>query len=223
MVSRTRSVVALASGGLDSTVALALAVRDCEIRVVLFLDYGQRALESERASVLALVNYYGLPFREVDITWLEDLAPKGMRVSVGDGESGPLSSLEDVWVPNRNGVFLNVAAGFAERYGCDTVLTGFNREEATEFPDNSREYVDRVNEALKYSTRNAVVVESPTIDLSKREIILEGIEVGAPLSIIWSCYRSGPRMCGNCASCRRLRAALDAVPPEKRPVIEFEE
>jgi len=222
MKPRIPNAVVLASGGLDSTVALTLAQRDYEIRIVLFFDYGQRALESERASVLALANYFGLPFREVDITWLEDLAPKGMRVSVGDSESGPLNSVDDVWIPNRNGVFLNVAAGFAERYGCSAVVTGFNREEAAEFPDNSRAYVDRVNEALSYSTRGAVRVESPTIDLSKREIILKGIEARAPLSVIWSCYRSGPRMCGDCASCRRLRAALDAVPAEQRPVIEFE-
>jgi hypothetical protein len=28
-------------------------------------------------------------------------------------------------------------------------------------------------------------------------------------------------MCGACASCSRLRAALDTLPPEERPVIEF--
>ena len=133
-----------------------------------------------------------------------------------------LLSLDEVWIPNRNGVFLNVAAAYAERYGCDTVVTGFNREEAEEFPDNSAEYVDRVNRSLEMSTRNRVRVESFTIDLDKPAILKLGLELKAPLSIIWSCYRSGERMCGHCASCVRLRAALATLSAPDRPRIEFD-
>jgi len=215
--------IALLSGGLDSTVALALALGTHDVRLVLFLDYGQRARDSERGSVLGVVNYYGLPFREIDISWLEDLSPHGMRVGKAvDGDDVQLRAMDDVWIPNRNGVFLNVAAAFAEKYSCEAVITGFNREEAAEFPDNSGDYVSRVNAGLEFSTRNQVRVQSPTLDLTKREILLKGIEVGAPLSVIWSCYRNGEKMCGACASCERLRVALDALPQADRPVIEFE-
>jgi 7-cyano-7-deazaguanine synthase len=143
-----------------------------------------------------------------------------MRFGARGGD--PLTALEEVWIPNRNGVLINVAAAYAEGYGCDTVVTGFNREEAEEFPDNSRDYVDRANLALALSTRNRVRVESFTIDLDKRAIIRLGIELKAPLSIVWSCYRSGERMCGRCASCARLRGAIDSLPPADRPVIEFD-
>jgi 7-cyano-7-deazaguanine synthase len=119
-------------------------------------------------------------------------------------------------------VFVNVAAAYAESYGCDTVVTGFNREEAEEFPDNSREFVERANAALAFSTRNAVRVESFTVDLDKRAIVRMGLELKAPLSIVWSCYRSGPKMCGDCASCARLRSAIDSLPAGDRPVLEFE-
>jgi 7-cyano-7-deazaguanine synthase len=145
-----------------------------------------------------------------------------MRTAPADVDgSSQLRALDDVWIPNRNGVFLNIAASFAESYDCAVVVTGFNREEAVEFPDNSADYVDSVNESLKYSTRNGVEVVSPTLGLTKREIILDGIEARAPLSVIWSCYREGPVMCGECGSCEKLRVALLAVPDDKRPVIEF--
>jgi 7-cyano-7-deazaguanine synthase len=134
-----------------------------------------------------------------------------------------LDSPDAVWIPNRNGVFLNIAAAFAEGYDCETVVTGFNREEAVEFPDNSREYVEAVNNGFVYSTRSGVRVVSYTLDLSKREILRKGIELSAPLDAIWSCYRGGERMCGACASCRRLKMAIDSLPEGHRPLIEFED
>jgi len=226
--------VALVSGGLDSVVSLALADRELEVRLVLFCNYGQRALDRERASVVDVAGYYGLPFQEVDVTWLRDLSPEGMRKTLpGDddsalpsgGGSGPggLVSLDSVWIPNRNGLFLNIAAAFAERYGCSTVVTGFNREEAVEFPDNSSGFVDAVNRGLAFSTRNGVRVVSYTLDMSKREILEAGGDAGVPFGTIWSCYRAGAHMCGDCASCRRLRSALESLPRDCRPQIEFEE
>ncbi len=221
VLSKRKSIV-LVSGGLDSLVSLARAVNEREVRAVMFFDYGQRARESERASAMSAANYYGLSFLDADIRWLESLSPTGMRASRGDA-ADELMTLDQVWIPNRNGVFINIAAAYAESYHCDTVVTGFNREEAEEFPDNSREYVDRVNAALAFSTRNAVRVESFTLDLDKRAIIRMGLELKAPLSIVWSCYRSGPTMCGRCASCARLRGAIDSLPVADRPVIQFEE
>jgi 7-cyano-7-deazaguanine synthase len=222
---RLRSI-ALVSGGLDSIVSLARAVKERSVETVMFFDYGQRARESERISSMNAANYFGLPFQDVDVRWLESLSPPGMQLSSApdrrDEEPDALQSLDEVWIPNRNGVFINVAAAYAERYSCDTIVTGFNREEAEEFPDNSAEYVERVNHALAMSTRNGVRVESFTIDLDKRAILRLGLELRAPLSIVWSCYRSGERMCGRCASCARLRGAIDSLPAAERPVIEFE-
>jgi 7-cyano-7-deazaguanine synthase len=223
--ARIRSI-ALVSGGLDSIVSLARAAGERRVETVMFFDYGQRARESERVSSMSAANYYGLPFQDVDVRWLESLAPPGMQVSSApdrrDESPDALRALADVWIPNRNGVFINIAAAYAERYACDTIVTGFNREEAEEFPDNSADYVSRVNHALELSTRNRVRVESFTIDLDKRAVLRLGLELKAPLSIVWSCYRSGARMCGRCASCARLRGALDSLPAAERPVIEFE-
>jgi 7-cyano-7-deazaguanine synthase len=214
--------IALVSGGLDSVVSLARAVKERRVESVMFFDYGQRARESERVSSMNAANFYGLPFEDVDIRWLETLSPAGMQSgATRSRDNDALTSLEDVWIPNRNGVFLNVAAAYAERYRCDTIVTGFNREEAEEFPDNSAEYVQRVNRALEMSTRSGVRVESFTIDLDKPAILRLGLELKAPLSIIWSCYRSDERMCGRCASCTRLRAALATLPAGDRPRIEF--
>jgi 7-cyano-7-deazaguanine synthase len=216
--------VALVSGGLDSVVSLAAGLRETDVRLVLFCNYGQGAVTREREAVLAAVNYYQVPFREVDLVWLGRLAPDGLcpnPTEERDGRTPPLDSLTDVWVPNRNGVFLSVAAAFAESYGCDRVIAGFNREEAAEFPDNRPEFVAKINESFKFSTLTGVEVKSYTQDLTKREILLLGQKLGAPLSIIWSCYTGGETMCGRCSSCRKLRQALDSLTDDKRPRLEL--
>jgi len=221
--ARALKSIALVSGGLDSVVSLARAVKERRVESVLFFDYGQPARVSERTSAMSAAGYYGLPFQDIDARWLEALAPAGMQASAAraSGERAALTSLDEVWIPNRNGVFINIAAAYAERYRCDTIVTGFNREEAAEFPDNSSDYVARVNRALELSTRNGVRVESFTIDLDKPAIIRMGMQLKAPLSIIWSCYRSGERMCGTCASCVRLRAALASLDDADRPRIDI--
>ena len=83
-----RRAIALVSGGLDSAVSLALALNNLDIRLALFCDYGQRALASEKASVIAIVSYYEIPLQEVGLTWLRDLSPRGMRNQAANTISG---------------------------------------------------------------------------------------------------------------------------------------
>ena len=59
-----KRAVALVSGGLDSVVSLAQAAAVMDVRLVIFFDYGQRAVDRERNAVLGVVNYYDHPLRE---------------------------------------------------------------------------------------------------------------------------------------------------------------
>jgi 7-cyano-7-deazaguanine synthase len=114
-----------------------------------------------------------------------------------------------VWVPNRNGLFIAIAAARAESLGIRGLVVGFNREEAATFPDNSRDYLEKQNRALGLSTANHVEVFAPTIELTKSQIVVEAMGLGVPLSEIWSCYWGGTVPCGACESCQRLQRALD--------------
>ncbi len=211
------AAVALLSGGMDSLVSLAEALaRHNHVRA-LFLDYGQRARVPEHNAAHAIASHYDIAIDVVDISWLADLAPQGMRA----GQSGDVNTVDQVWIPNRNGVFLNVAGAFAESSGIEWVVTGFNLEEASEFPDNSGDYINAVNQAWRFSTRDGVKVASYTIAMTKAEILARGAELRAPLDLLWSCYRAGDLMCGTCGSCVRLVAALATLPDNDRPNLEF--
>jgi len=209
--------VVLLSGGLDSVVAAALAAREMTLALALTADYGQRAADCEIRAARAVAAALGIPHEVVPLPWLGRIA--GNALTSSDRELPRLETTEldsaaaeasaaAVWVPNRNGLLINMAGVYAEALDCGAIICGFNAEEAATFSDNTAAFVDMANAALALSTRNQVQVMAPTQALTKPEIMRRGREVGAPLDLVWSCYESGPAPCGTCESCLRLQRAL---------------
>ena len=202
--------VAILSGGLDSTVSLAAATRKMDVVLALTFDYGQRAAKRERDASAKIAKHYKIPHNVIAIPWLAALTSTALvnrRAALPVNEMS-VRSAKAVWVPNRNGVFIEIAAAHAESLGAERLITGFNKEEAVTFPDNSPAYVSAVNYALSYSTANGVRVVSFTRNLEKRGIVNLGRRLDAPLKHIWPCYEGGKRWCGECESCLRSLRAL---------------
>lgn len=211
--------VVLLSGGLDSVVSLAVSLDSCNIKLALFFNYGQRSCEREFEAVKNICKYYKILYKLVNIDWLRDITstslvkitnklPEYTMEELDTSQEKLKKSAKSVWVPNRNGVMLNIAAAFAESMNCDTLIFGANAEEATTFPDNSLEYVNSLTDALSYSTANSVKVLAPLVQKNKTEIIQEAIKINVPLHLLWSCYSNQERHCGHCESCVRLHRAL---------------
>ncbi len=216
----TKSVVLL-SGGLDSAVSLAYALQESRVELCLTIDYGQRAAAREIGAAAALAAYYNLSHRVIELPFLKEITstalvnrgktiPARGKEALDDPEAA-FESASAVWVPNRNGLFINIAACFAEALGCALVVTGFNKEEAQTFPDNSVSFVERANEALAYSTKNCVRVVSYTQRLDKVDIVRLGKRLNVPWQFIWSCYYGEEKMCRECESCRRFFRAMEAA------------
>lgn len=213
--------VILLSGGLDSALNLAMAAKSGKAKTALTMRYGQRAEAPELAAAQSLSRHYGAEWLEVDVRWLGAVNPTSLtrkdhslpalELSQLDQMDLASSSMKAVWVANRNGVFLNIAAAFAEALGETEVLVGFNKEEAATFPDNSSDFMEAVNKSLSFSTLNQVKVASYTTDWDKTKILAEALEIGLPLDLVWSCYEAGPRRCWKCESCKRSERALLAA------------
>lgn len=217
-----RSLIVL-SGGLDSAFNLASAAQAGEAKFALSFNYGQRAALPELKAAAELAKHYKVEWQAVDIKWLGEINQTALTrpeqalpdLALAQLDNPELSedSKRAVWVANRNGVFLNIAAAFAEAKDCDTVLAGFNKEEASTFPDNSVAYMRALEKSFSYSTQTQVKVDSYCKDFDKTQIIARALTMDLPLQHVWSCYQSGPARCWQCESCRRTERALLAQGP----------
>jgi 7-cyano-7-deazaguanine synthase len=209
--------IVLLSGGLDSAVNLKCALDDGIVDAAITFDYGQAAARNEIRAAGECAQRLGVPHTVIKLGDYWGLLPEALRDGgriakrAGVEDSDPSVMLEQAWVPNRNGVFVNIAAAFAESRRSDAVVIGLNREEAEIFPDNSERFLERINQCLAVSTLTGVKALSFTTRLSKGEIVRLGLERGAPLESIYSCYQGSPdgKMCGECQSCLRLKRALE--------------
>jgi len=213
------SAVVLLSSGLDSTFNLFKAASDFKVRLALTFNYGQRAAAKEISSAAGLASSLGIPHKVLDLPWFRDFTktslvsgaevPVGAAVSIDDRVRS-LETAKAVWVPNRNGIFLNIAAGFAEGLDCSYVIPGFNIEEASTFPDNSLGFLEALDKSFSFSTEGRVRTFCFSTGLNKIEIVREGVSLGLPFSMLWPCYLNSEKWCGACESCLRFKRAVQA-------------
>jgi 7-cyano-7-deazaguanine synthase len=211
-----KRAVVLLSAGLDSTYNLLRARDEFSVLLVLTFNYGQRAAVREVGQAARIATLYGYRHQVVNLPWFshftktallsETPVPAGPSVEI-DNLNRSFETAKNVWVPNRNGIFLNIAAGFAEGLAADFVIPGFNREEAQTFPDNSSEFLHSLDASWKYSTGGAVRTFCFSTELSKTEIV-ERAKVDLPFTLMWPCYLGGATWCGECESCLRFKRAL---------------
>ncbi len=215
------AAVVLLSGGLDSTVAAAHAAAHGGLALALTVDYNQQAGEREIEASASVAARLGAEHRVVRVPFLGEVSGSALTAASHELPEPDHRSLDDpecareragsVWVPNRNGLFLNIAACFAQALALESVVVGFNREEADSFPDNRPGFVKACNEAFSFTLGEPVRIESPTLHLDKKAIVKMGIELGAPLDLVWSCYGAGPEHCLRCDSCLRTKRAFDSL------------
>lgn len=207
--------VVLLSSGLDSTVNFYKAKADGQIALALTFNYGQKAALKEIEHAQRLCREFNVLHQIVDLSWFSRFSSSALTLGSNEvPKNTNLVSQEDceksaakVWVPNRNGIFLNIAAGVAENLKADFVVPGFNAEEAATFPDNSKEFIEACNNSLEFSTMGRVKIKCYTQNMHKKEIVSLGKQLGVRFDLIWPCYLGGEKICGICESCQRyLRA-----------------
>lgn len=210
---KNKKGIVLLSSGLDSVVSLYLAKKECDVILALTFDYGQKASNDEIFYAKKISDNFKIQHKIIKLPHLKKVTNNALvndKLSL-EFEKLDKNSMLNVWVPNRNGLFLNIAAMYADSFNIDYIIFGANKEEAETFSDNSINFINAINNSFKYSTQKHPVILAPLINYTKEEIIKIGIKENIDFSLIKSCYNKtikNKRHCGKCESCRRLYNAI---------------
>lgn len=212
-----KKAIVILSGGLDSCVAAGYAKKNGFELHALFFDYGQKALENEKNAAREISKFLDAKFDVVSLEWMKNLKSgltlgniPDVKFSDLDDKERATQSASQVWVPARNLVFCSIAASIAESENAEAIFTGFDKEEAETFPDNSRQFVKNFNNLLNFAVLKKISLVAPLINMNKDEIVKLGKKIDAPMHLSWSCYKSNDNNihCGECESCLRRKRAF---------------
>lgn len=228
MTTTPRRAVVLLSGGLDSAVALACALRDGFEPHAISFDYHQRH-RAELAAAVRVAESLGVPASRLRVVRIgleaiggSSLTSPDLDVPKDRGHDDMASGVPITYVPARNLVFLSIAAGLAETVGSCDLYIGVNAVDYSGYPDCREEFIRAFEIAANLGTRagtegrRAFTVHTPLVRLSKAGIIRLGVDLGVDFSLTHSCYdpieRGGATLaCGRCDSCRiRAKGFADA-------------
>ena len=208
MSKKSNKALVLLSGGLDSSVVLSVCQdKGYDIYAISF-DYGQRhKVELEYAKFQATffncishevfkMEFYGGSALTDDIK-----VPKN-RDSHSMSKDIPVT-----YVPSRNIVFLSFASGYAECHDIDNIFIGVNAIDYSGYPDCRKNFIDNFEKLINKSTKKGLEgskfkINTPLINLSKKDIIKLGHKNGVDFSMTSSCYSPKfKKNCGVCDSC----------------------
>lgn len=202
--------IILLSGGLDSLAALGICKDEYGIELALTFDYGQKSAKFEIETSKKICEYYNIEHKIIKLDWLKDITQTSLvsDKAIPDSDFGTLESAKQVWVPNRNGLFLNIAAAYADSYGYNYIIFGANKDEGATFSDNTEQFRACISNVFELSTLAKPQVVAPLINYTKDDIVKVAMERNVPLEYVRSCYASGIKHCGKCESCNHLKNAL---------------
>jgi 7-cyano-7-deazaguanine synthase len=122
------------------------------------------------------------------------------------------------YVPARNTVFLSLALAWAEVLEARDIFIGVNAVDYSGYPDCRPEFIQAFEQMANLATRAGVegrpfTIHTPLIDLSKAQIISQGLAAGVDFGLTVSCYQpsDGGEACGVCDSCRLRREGFQAA------------
>ncbi|MDG1937408.1 MAG: 7-cyano-7-deazaguanine synthase QueC [Pseudomonadales bacterium] len=206
-----KKAIVLVSGGLDSATVLAMAIADGYECHTLSFDYGQRHRAELLAAEQLSASSTAVEHRVISFD-LGVIGGSALTDSSIDVPESPTEGIPVTYVPARNTIFLSFALGYAEVVGASAIFVGVNAVDYSGYPDCRPDYISAYQVMADSATKAGVEghgpkIYAPLIDMSKADIVTEGMRLGVDYALTVSCYQadSQGRACGKCDSCR-LRA-----------------
>ncbi len=207
---RERSAVILLSGGLDSTTCLAIAKKEKFNLYALTINYGQRHSFEIQSSKNIAELYKVKKHSVVDID-LTQFGGSALTSNIEVPKKRDLSKFTDIpitYVPARNTIFLSLALAWAETIKSSNIYIGVNSLDYSGYPDCRPEYISSFENMANLATKSgiegkSIKINTPLINLTKKEIIELGISLKVDYGRTTSCYdpKINGTPCGLCDAC----------------------
>jgi len=208
--------VIIVSGGMDSVTLLHYLIKSKQITpAIITFAYNQKhdkevMCAKENVSILNCKNHVIL-----DISFLKSIFDRSSLISshieiptIQEVAGDPQPS---TYVPNRNMIFLSLAAAYAENIGVKDVFYGAQKHDTYGYWDTTPHFVAQLNNVYEQNRKTPIQVKAPFINYSKTEILKLGMSLGVDYAKTWSCYRGETYACGSCPTCsERLKAFTDS-------------
>jgi 7-cyano-7-deazaguanine synthase len=221
-VKKPKSIV-IYSGGLDSTCLLYRINKTSEVLSLIF-NYGQRhSIEIERAIENCVK--LNIPYKVLDISFFKDIASSSALLDLNleipkikevAGHAQPLSH-----VPNRNMIFLSIAAAIAESIKASSIYYGAAEVDTHSGNwDCSLDFLKYINQTLNLNRSNQAQVVAPYITFSKADIIKDGVKNGVDFTKTHTCYNGKNEGCLECSACSsRVQGFIEAGYIDPKPYL----
>jgi 7-cyano-7-deazaguanine synthase len=209
LIKQNKAIIAV-SGGMDSCVTVAIAVKDYDL-AFLHVNYGQRTEKRELNAFNDIADFYNVTdrmvvnLRHLSFIGSSSLTDKNIEVSKADLSN---KEIPTSYVPFRNAHILSACVSWAEVIKASAVFIGAVGEDSSGYPDCRPEFFRLFEKVVKVGTKPSTKIKivTPIINISKKDIVLKGLDLKAPLHLTWSCYQEEDEACGVCDSCAlRLR------------------
>ncbi len=217
-----KKAVVLLSGGLDSSTILAIAQAQGFDTYAITFRYGQKhEIELEAARRVAKqFNVAEHVIAEIDLRIFGGSALTSDQFEVPKGrEIDDMSEgIPITYVPARNTIFLSFALAWAEVLEAHDIFIGVNAVDYSGYPDCRPEYIEAYSKMANLATKSGVegsqklTIHTPLIDLSKAQIIEQGLALGVDYSKTVTCYAPSEQgeACGECDACAlRLKGFME--------------
>ena len=215
-----RHAVALASGGVDSSTAMAIAVKQGFCVHALSFDYGQRH-RCELDASAKVVRSLGIGDHVVACIDLRAFGGSALTDDIDVPKNRDISRISDgipvTYVPARNTIFLSFALGWCEILRAQDIFIGVNAVDYSGYPDCRPEFLEAYERLANLATKAGVegsaryTIHAPLLNMTKAEIIRAGTDTGVDFSLTHSCYDPSPEglACGACDSCILRRKGFE--------------
>jgi 7-cyano-7-deazaguanine synthase len=208
MKETSKKAVCLCSGGMDSVTTLALAAAKGHECHVLFVDYGQKTANRERAASKTAAEGLGAQWKEFVIRNLSEITKTSLIHANGKTE-----------VQGRNALLLCLAVTYAQTLGINSVFIGLQAEDVS-YKDAQPTFFKHMAAAVNYAY--GIKLMAPLLHKNKIEIIKLARKLHVDLNLTYSCYFNPLEPCGECSSCKVRREAEKIVKnTEKRTKLTY--